>query len=89
MEEEMLAVTKNAAIPLALLEELRDYARNAFEEAAGVEMRVGIFLVMIGSSTRVSVITCACSNKTKEKVCYWDPILRKNVCCCRNNACRP
>lgn len=87
-EEEMLVAMKNAPIPLALLEELRDYSRAEFEEAAGIEVRVGVFVVLMGSPILVYSITCNCANRTREQVCYWDPITKTPVCCCRNNACR-
>lgn len=62
-DEELKRLTKNAPIPIELLDELYDFADAALQEATAEMIRVGIFIVLNGSREKGYAVTC-CSAST-------------------------
>lgn len=85
-EEEMLVAFRNSPISLEFMEELREEAKKALEEAGGVSLVVGVYIVLMGSPIRGYAVDC-CSNGTKKKVCYYDPVTKKPRCYCGDRNC--
>ena len=60
-DEELKELTKNAPIPIDVLDELYDAADAALQEASAEKIRVGVFIVLNGSREKGYAATC-CPN---------------------------
>jgi hypothetical protein len=86
-EEKLQKVAQNAIIPLDLLDDLYENAKEALEEAARDKLRVGVYIVLNGSPTLGYSRNCPCANYTRRKYCYYDKRNNCIRCYCTTRGC--
>ncbi|MBI3150552.1 MAG: hypothetical protein HYZ21_00315 [Chloroflexi bacterium] len=59
-EEELTEYTKNAPIPISLLDELYEYVKTELGAATSTELNVGVFTEVKSNPIRASGVTCGC-----------------------------
>lgn len=85
-DEDLLNATASAPISIDLLDDLYAYTKDSLEGAAAESLRVGIYIVLTGSSLLGFSVACPCPN-AKKKYCYYDYINRVTRCYCTTRGC--
>lgn len=86
-EEQLAEAAKNSPIPLEFLDELLDVSKKELEAEAGVDLSVGVAVVLTGSPTLGYSVSCPCKNRTKKRYCYYDRTARATRCYCTTRGC--
>lgn len=67
-------------LPLSVMKELYNETRERLEEAAGVELNVGVFYVFMGSPSKGGATRCACKRqKGQTQIFTVDPTTGKQT----------
>ena len=85
-EDDLQQLTKNAPIPVDLLDHLYAYSKEALEALADTPLKVGVYIVLTGSSTLGYSTNCPCPNR-KKQYCYYDKKTKKIRCYCTTVNC--
>ena len=85
-DEELLNATKNAPISVELLDHYYAYIKESLEALTDTPLRVGIYIVLTGSSTLGYSSNCHCPNN-KKLYCYYDPRIKDIRCYCTTRGC--
>jgi hypothetical protein len=90
-EEELKRLTQNAAIPIDLLDQLFESAKDALEQAALADLSVGVFIGLNGSGNQGAAATCNCRSGANRR--RLDSVYlrnrRRQVPVCRGRDCPP
>jgi hypothetical protein len=86
-DEDLLAATSKASIPVDLLDELFAYAKEALEAHANQALKIGVFVTLTGSALRGYSVTCPCNTQTRKKYCYYDTNIKDTRCYCTTRGC--
>ncbi len=82
-DEELSEATKGAPISIELLDRLYDYAKEALQSAATEELRVGVFVMIHGSSSSGGSVSCGCSSG-KKQYCVYNKKIKQYITKCKN-----
>lgn len=70
-------------LPLSVMNELYNEARDRLEEAAGVDLSVGVFYVFKGSNAQGGGVRCSCrGQRGKRQIITVDPVTGKKTKTC-------
>lgn len=81
-EEELKRITKNAAIPIEVLDELFAFTKESLEKSAQKDLNVGLFIAVNGSGPQGGSATCSCSNRRRQDSVH-DTTNRNQLVVCR------
>ena len=90
-EEELKVLTQNAPIPIDLLDQLFDSAKDELEKAANMDLSVGLFIGFNGSGNRGAAATCRCRSGANRRRLdsVWLRVPRRQASVCRTRECPP
>jgi hypothetical protein len=86
-KDELQQVFKNTPIPVALLDHFYAYSKETLDALADAPLKIGIAIVLTGSSTEPYSVGCYCSKRTRLKYCYYDKKTKTTKCYCTKEDC--